>query len=83
MFSGSTATCAVFITAGNSGDDIEAVIELWQGDNCIKTWEENADAVLDFSETVNVTRGKSYTLKVDYTINGIACPLASASGTCK
>lgn len=83
LFSGNTATCSVFITAANSGDDIKAVIELKQGNNCIKTWTESAESVLDFCETVSVTKGKSYTLTVDYTVNGVSCPQASASGTCK
>lgn len=83
LFSGNTATCAVFITAANSGDDIEAVIELWQGNSRIKMWEESAEAVLDFSKTASVSTGKSYTLTVNYTVNGVACPMASASGTCK
>lgn len=81
-FVDSTAQCDVKIFGNNSKDSISAIITLWSNDQCIKTWERESNYNLKFSETVAVTQGKSYTLIVEYSINGISQAELSASGTC-
>ena len=64
-FNGTTATCTVFIAAEQATDDIDAVIKLWRGSQCIKTWERSSVGDLAFSGEASVTRGKTYELTVD------------------
>lgn len=63
-------------------DDIEAVIKLWQGSKCIETWEASSVGDLAFSGTATVSRGKTYQLTVDVTLEGKAQPRFSVEGTC-
>ena len=82
-FHGTTANCSVFIVADKPTDDIDAVIKLWQGGRCIKTWEKSSISYLVFSGEVEVTKGKTYELTVDVTLAGKAQPRLSVEGTCK
>lgn len=80
-FSGTTANCRVQIVA-NSNESISATIRLWNGNECIQTWQRSATTSLSFYETATVQKGQSYTLTVDYTIAGKSKPTLSTSGTC-
>lgn len=82
-FTNTTANCSVTIYGGSDKAKITAEISLKDGNNCIKSWEESAVGYFYFSDTVSVTRGKSYTLSVDATIDGKTYPTASTSNTCK
>lgn len=82
-FNGTTATCTVFVYAEQMTDDIDAVIKLWQGSQCIKTWEESSVGDLAFSGTATVSRGKTYQLTVDVTLAGNTQPRVSIQGTCR
>lgn len=82
-FDGTTASCSVFIAADRPTDDIYAVIKLWQGSRCIKTWEESSVGDLAFSGKVTVSKGKTYQLTVDVTLDGKVQPRLSVEGTCK
>ena len=81
-FNGTTASCTVFVAADRPTDDIEAVIKLWQGSKCIETWEASSVGDLAFSGTATVSRGKTYQLTVDVTLEGKAQPRFSVKGTC-
>lgn len=81
-FDGTTASCTVFIAADRATDDIDAVIKLWQGSRCIKTWEKSSVGDLAFSGEASVTRGKTYELTVDVTLEGKELPRFSVEGTC-
>lgn len=81
-FNGTTATCTVFVYAEQMTDDIDAVIKLWQGSQCIKTWEKSSVGDLAFSGTATVSRGKTYQLTVDVTLAGNTQPRVSIQGTC-
>ena len=82
-FSGTTATCTVYIYAEQMTDDIDAVIKLWQGSRCIKTWEESSVGDLAFSGTATVSRGQTYQLTVDVTLAGETLPRFSIEKTYK
>lgn len=81
-FDGATASCTVFIAADRPTDDIEAVIKLWQGNQCIKTWQKTSVGDLAFSGKVGVTRGTTYQLTVDVSLSGKSLPRFSVRGTC-
>ena len=82
-FNGTTASCTVFVYAEQMTDDIDAVIKLWQGSQCIKTWEESSVGDLACSGTATVSRGKTYQLTVDVTLAGNTQPRVSIQGTCR
>lgn len=81
-FNDTTANCSVLI-AGTKNNYISAVVTLWNGNQCIGTWEQAQSGRVDISEDVSVTKGQSYTLKADYTVDGVTQPQMSTSGTCK
>ena len=68
-FNGTTASCTVFVAADRPTDDIE-------------TWEASSVGDLAFSGTATVSRGKTYQLTVDVTLEGKAQPRFSVEGTC-
>ena len=82
-FNGTTASCTVFVYAEQMTDDIDAVIKLWQGSRCIKTWEESSVGDLAFSGTATVSRGQTYQLTVDVTLAGETLPRFSIEKTYK
>lgn len=81
-FNNTTATCSVFIRANKANDKISADITLWQGNSCIESWEASDSGTLTFQSTTTVEKGKSYTLKVDFSINDVVQPSVSYSKIC-
>lgn len=67
--SGSTATCSCRVTY--VGQSIDATLELWQGGTRIASWSKTGSNIVNFSETVSITNGLSYTLTVSGTHNGV------------
>ena len=78
-FSGNIATCTAPIMGDSSSDRMEAVIKLWRGSSCIETWEASGNGYIFFSETANATKGHTYTLTVDLSVNGVAQDTVSFS----
>lgn len=81
-FSGTTANCYVDIAGDARSDKISATIELRCGSQSIKTWNKTVDGHLRFSDSVDVSKGNTYELVVDYTVNGKPQTQLSDSGTC-
>lgn len=81
-FSGTTANCSATVIANSSSDDISITVKLWQGTKCLKTWNDSADGYLSFKGTTSVTKGKTYKLTVDATINGVKQSTATVSAKC-
>lgn len=81
-FSGTTATCTASVRADNATDTISMTVKLWQGATCLKTWTASGTGSASLSKTTTVTRGKTYKLTVDATINGVAQPQQSVTRTC-
>lgn len=81
-FSGTTANCYVDIS-GRGSDKISATIKLCCGNQNIETWNESVtNGHLFFQDTASVTKGKTYELVVEYTVNGKVQQSLSDSGTC-
>lgn len=81
-FSGTTATCTVKVEADSSSHPVSATVKLWQGNDCIATWNPSGTGSLNFSGTKTVTSGLQYTLTVDATVNGSTIPTRSITRTC-
>ena len=69
-FDGTEATCTVRIICDRTTDEIEATMELRQGSRLIADWSDSGYGILKISETATVTRNTTYTLEVEYSING-------------
>jgi len=81
-FQETTAVC--FVTISGAGSKyISADISLWNGSTCVKTWERNNTGSIYLKEEVSVSKGKDYTLIVDYTIGGESQEPLTSAGTCK
>lgn len=82
-FSGTTANCRVTVSGNHGTDQIEAVVILWDGNDVVDDWYPTGTGSLLFSDTTTVTKGKTYELTVDVTINGVDYQRVSIEGTCK
>ena len=76
-FTGTTANCSLHVTANYLSDEIDAVIKLWDGSTCLKTWTATGTGVLVFSDSYEVTWNREYTLTADVEINDISRPRVS------
>ncbi len=79
-FTGTTAYCRVSIT--EIGKDIEATLELWQGDTLIDSWSGSATSYLVIAGNHSVISGLTYTLEVTGTIDGVAFTGTPVIKTC-
>lgn len=80
-FVGTRATCSVLIVGDRTTDEIEATMELRQGSRLIADWSDSGNGFLEISETVSVARNTTYTLEVEYSINGDSKTPVSISRT--
>lgn len=80
-FNGTKATCTVLIVGNRTTDEIEATMELRQGGRLIADWSDSGYGILKISETATVTRNTTYTLEVEYSINGDSKTPVSISRT--
>lgn len=81
-FSGTTAYCEVTVCTDYVTSEIDATMKLWNGSTCIATWTASDTGILGMNKTKTVTKGVTYTLTVDVTINGVAEDRVSISRTC-
>lgn len=81
-FNGTTATCTVYVRGNSTTDTVAVTAKLWMGSTCLRTWTASGKNSVKISETATVSRGKTYKLTVDYTINGITQPQKSVTRTC-
>lgn len=82
-FQGRTATCALTVTTESTDNQITATIKLWDGDNCLETWNASGAGYLFFDENYTVKHAGEFTLTADVTINGVARPQVSADASCE
>lgn len=78
-FSGTTATCKA--TVFGSGT-IDATMELWYGSTLVDSWSDTATNRLTLTGTHGVVSGRTYTLTVRGTVNGVAFTAPPVSKTC-
>ena len=81
-FSGTTATCTAFVRGNKSTDNVAATVKLWTGGTCLKTWSASGKYSFKIKKNATVSKGKTYKLTVDYTVNGVKQPQKSVTRTC-
>ena len=81
-FNGTTATCTAHVRGNSATDTVAATVKLWTGSICLRTWTARAKNFVTIEETATVSRGKTYKLTVDYTVNGVKQPQKSVTRTC-
>lgn len=77
-FSGTTASCRIIVRGDRSSDTLSATAKLWTG----KTWTIKGTGKIQTTKTATVSKGKTYKLTVDYTVNGVKQPQKSVTRTC-
>ena len=70
-FSGTKADCTVRIIANKTSDKVVGTMELWQGATMISSWNGSGMYTLKLNGTAQVSKNKTYTLKVKYSVNGV------------
>ena len=70
-FSGTEADCMVRITADKMSDKIVGTMELWHGTTMIDSWSGTGMYTLKLNGTAKAEKNKTYTLKVEYSVNGV------------
>lgn len=80
-FNGTTAICLTTITTDKTSDVISATMKLTQGSTTVASWTANGNNEVSLTKTAAVSSGKTYTLTVTYTINGISQPTMSVTRT--
>ena len=81
-FSGTTAICFGTCRSGNSSDRIAMTLILEQGGVELDSWSATGYGQVTISETYPVTKGKTYTLVMEYSVNGEPQPAVSTHATC-
>ncbi|MCI5498846.1 MAG: hypothetical protein MR419_04900 [Clostridiales bacterium] len=81
-FSGTTAICVAVVQGDKSTDRIAAAMRLWKGNTCLETWIKRGTGTVKFNETKTVSRGATYKLTVDFTVNDVAQSQKSVTRTC-
>ena len=70
-FNGTQATCKATIIGQSTTDSIAATMYLYRGSTLIDSWSASGTGVLRMEGFATVSRNKTYTLTVNYSVNGI------------
>lgn len=81
-FDRTTAICTVYIRGNSSTDTIKATVKLLSGLKCLAEWKSESIGSVKIKESHHVSKGRTYKLTVDYTVNGIKQPQSSVTRTC-
>lgn len=80
--SGTTANCYVDCKGENSTDTVKATLTLYQGKTYVDSWSGSGKGHALVTGNCTVKSGKSYTLALTYSINGITKQSVSNTATC-
>lgn len=81
-FSGTTASCSATVSGNKATDTVNMTVKLWNGNTCLKTWTASGTRSVTLKKTATVSKGKTYKLTVDFTINGVKQNPQSTTKTC-
>lgn len=81
-FNGTTAVCSVRCKGNVSSDQVSAKLTLYQGKTVVDSWSGSGKNYVTVSGQHKVTSGKSYTLTLTYSINGVSQTAKSTTATC-
>ena len=76
---GTTAYCEATYHSGNKYAEISVTLTLKQGNNTIDSWSGSGKGRVSISETSTVSRGKTYNLILNATVDGKEQPEVSVS----
>ena len=79
-FNGTTATCEVLVGSGT--DDLKVTMTLRDGNTIVAMWSDSGTGMVHLLAHRTVTKGKTYTLTVTGTRNGVAFEAHSVTRTC-
>ena len=81
-FDGTTAHCVVICNGDKNTDEVKATLTLYQGSTYVDSWSASGKGRAYISEDCTVKSGKSYTLTLTYSINGVSKPSVSTTAAC-
>ena len=82
-FDGTTAICSATCKGSNTDDKVKATLTLVSEGKTVASWSASDSYSASISESCEVVQGKTYTLKLNYSINGTAKPEKSVTKTCR
>lgn len=71
-FDGTTAICSATCKGSNTDDKVKATLTLVSEGKTVASWSASDSYSASISESCEVVQGKTYTLKLNYSINGTA-----------
>ena len=80
-FDGSKAVCAAWYIADNTSDALDVTLSLYRGSTLVTSWSRTGTGAVSISERYGVQSGKTYTLILQYSVNGVAQPELSTTKT--
>lgn len=75
------AVCSAWYTADKTSDALDATLSLYRGDTLITSWNQTGTGTIAISKKYSVQSGKTYTLILQYSVNGVAQPELSTTKT--
>ena len=81
-FDGSQAICAAWYTANSTSDALDVTLSLYRGNTLVASWNKTGTGSTSLSKRCTVQSGKTYTLVMQCSINGVAQPTLSTTKTC-
>ena len=76
--SGTTAYCSVDYF-GQSNDSISVTLKLKRGLSTVASWSDSGTRLVSIDESCTVQTGKTYTLVMTATVNGVTQPSVSVT----
>ena len=81
-FTGTTANCSVTCTGNDSSDTIKVSMTLRENGTPVAGWNGSGTDYVTLAKTYAAKSGATYTLVVNYSINGVAQAATSTTKTC-
>ena len=81
-FAGTTANCDVTVLGNDSSEHIEVTMKLMNGYYCVASWQAEGYGYVEMEKTALVTKGCTYTLVVEVTIDDVLQAPAVVNKTC-
>lgn len=81
-YEGTTANCEVIVVGNNMSEHIEVTMTLKYGNSVIVSWSDDAYGYIRMQENATVTRGRTYTLYIEVTVNDVVKQPVYIDETC-
>ena len=80
-FDGNNASCVIQIVGDKMTDEISATMELRCGSDLIASWNGSGSGILKMTKSAAVKKGKTYTMVVNFSVNGTRRSPVTVSAT--